>query len=159
MLREDWKGVQRLLVIHAGIPSTIQSLRAAIQQFQQAIPQADLVLLCSPAAQQMALSLPKIADILVHEAVSEQVFSKSSAQWLDLVDELRSRKLDAVIVFCDRQISPYPLAYLCYLAEIPIRIGQSQEFGGGVLTEWVKREPEKNDHPVDLLNAVGLGTT
>ena len=159
MLREDWNRVQRLLVIHAGLPSTIETLRAAMQQFQQAIPQADIVLLCSPAAQQLALSLPNITSILVHEAVSGQTLSNTSTQWLDLIYQLRSQTFDAAIVFSDHQISPHPLAYLCYLAEIPIRIGQSQEFGGGVLTEWVKGEYEQNEHPVELLNAVGLGAT
>jgi ADP-heptose:LPS heptosyltransferase len=159
MLREDWNRVQKLLVIHAGLPSTVETLRAAMQQFQQAIPQADIVLLCSPAAKQLALSLPNITSILVHEAVSEQISSNTSTQWLDLVNQLRSQTFDVAIVFSDRQVSPHTLAYLCYLAGIPIRIGQSQEFGGGVLTEWVKGEHEQNEHPVELLDAVGLGAT
>lgn len=159
MLREDWKSVQRLLVIHAGLPDTLESLKVAMQQVQQAIPHADIMLLCSPVAKQIALSLPNITSILIHEALSEKVSSNSSVQWLDLVDQLRSQTFDAAIVFSDRQVSPHTLAYLCYLSEIPIRIGQSQEFGGGVLTEWVKWEHEQNEHPVELLNAVGLGVT
>lgn len=65
----------------------------------------------------------------------------------DLVAELRSLSCDAAVILTSVGQSPYSAAYLCYLAGIPIRIGCSCEFGGGVLTHWVKTLPEKE--PVD----------
>lgn len=66
---------------------------------------------------------------------------------LALVAELRSLSGDAAVILTPAGQSPYSAAYLCYLAGIPVRIGCSAEFGGGVLTRWVKTLPEKE--PVD----------
>ena len=55
-----------------------------------------------------------------------------------LIDRLQQGSFDAAIVLTAPHQSPYSLAYLCYLAKIPIRIGQSQEFGGGVLSHWIQ---------------------
>lgn len=155
MVHEAWTTVQRILVIQAGSRADVAELGVAIERLQQAVPQADLVFLCTPEASQTALALPNVAEILVHQAASVQELSSDKA--LDLVDVLRSEKFDAAIVFSDAQTSPYALAYLCYLAGIPIRVGQSQEFGGGVLTEWVKQS-EADNHPIELLHAIGIGT-
>jgi ADP-heptose:LPS heptosyltransferase len=54
-----------------------------------------------------------------------------------LVERLRQCRFDAAIVLTAPHQSPFSLAYLCYLAEIPIRLGQSQEFGGGVLSHCI----------------------
>jgi hypothetical protein len=65
----------------------------------------------------------------------------------DLIAEVRSLSCDAAVILTSAGQSPYSAAYLCYLAGIPVRIGRSLEFGGGVLTHWVKTLPEKD--PVD----------
>jgi hypothetical protein len=57
---------------------------------------------------------------------------------LDLIQLLRSRAFQAALIFTQPHQSCYSLAYLCYLAGIPIRIGQSVEFAGGVLSQWIK---------------------
>ncbi|MCU0547966.1 MAG: hypothetical protein MUC48_01340 [Leptolyngbya sp. Prado105] len=56
----------------------------------------------------------------------------------DLIEILRQRAFQAVLIFTQPHQSCYSLAYLCYLAGIPIRIGQSVEFAGGVLSTWIK---------------------
>lgn len=66
---------------------------------------------------------------------------------------------DAAIVFTTPAQSPYLFAYLCYLAGIPIRIGQSQEFGGGVLSHCIQPPLDPvslPDYFLHLLKAVGL---
>ncbi|NJL22052.1 MAG: hypothetical protein HC895_16540 [Leptolyngbyaceae cyanobacterium SM1_3_5] len=50
---------------------------------------------------------------------------------------------DGAIVLTAPMQSPYPAAYRCYLAGIPIRVGQSIEFGGGVLSHCI--EPIETD--------------
>lgn len=65
---------------------------------------------------------------------------------------------EAAIVLTVPKQSPYPAAYRCYLAGIPIRVGQSIEFGGGVLSHCV--EPIETDDPIvhhlHLLRSIGL---
>jgi hypothetical protein len=57
---------------------------------------------------------------------------------LDLIQILRQRAFQAAVIFTQPHQSCYSLAYLCYLAGIPIRVGQSMEFAGGVLSHWIK---------------------
>src|SRR3712207_8117750 len=51
-----------------------------------------------------------------------------------------------------------PISFVCYLAGVPIRLGQSREFGGSVLSQWVKPLPD-GAHQVDrnlhLLESAG----
>ncbi|MBD2091736.1 hypothetical protein H6F67_17980 [Microcoleus sp. FACHB-1515] len=65
---------------------------------------------------------------------------------------------DAAIVLTAPKQSPYPTAYRCYLAGIPIRVGQSIEFGGGVLSHCI--QPIETDdvtaHHLHLLRSIKL---
>lgn len=54
--------------------------------------------------------------------------------WQRAIAWLRQQQFDAAVIFTAPGQSPYTLGYLCYLAGIPIRIGQSYEFGGQVLS-------------------------
>jgi hypothetical protein len=55
-----------------------------------------------------------------------------------LIEWLQPQAFEAAIVLTPPGRSPHTLAYCCYLAGIPIRVGQSLEFGGGVLSSWVR---------------------
>jgi lipopolysaccharide heptosyltransferase II len=63
------------------------------------------------------------------------------------------------LIFTSFTQSPYPPAYVCYLAGIPVRAGHSKEFGGGLLTHWSK-PPADEGHQVDrnlaLIEGVGF---
>ncbi|MBD1874329.1 hypothetical protein H6F75_12615 [Nodosilinea sp. FACHB-131] len=54
--------------------------------------------------------------------------------WQQAIGWLRQGGFDAAVILTAPGKSPYTLGYLCYLAGIPIRIGQSSEFGGQVLS-------------------------
>lgn len=67
---------------------------------------------------------------------------------------LKAENFDAAIIFTGAHQSPYGAAYLCYLAGIPLRIAQSHEFGGGVLSHCFAPPA---DHPHwALLQSIGL---
>jgi hypothetical protein len=71
---------------------------------------------------------------------------------------VREREFDVAIILTPRGISPYPAGYICYLAGVPVRIGQSLEFSGRVLSHWIKPAPDTNpdDDYIQLLYASGL---
>ena len=79
-------------------------------------------------------------------------------EW-ELVKTLRDRHFDAAIVFTSFSQSPHPAGFLCYLAGIPLRLGESEELGNGVLTTEVTSAPEEI-HQVErnlrLIEAVGF---
>ena len=67
---------------------------------------------------------------------------------------LQTKEFDAAIIFTSGQRSPYKAAYLCYLAGIPLRISQSYEFGGGILTHCF-HPPDSGDPHEALLQSIG----
>ncbi|NJL32891.1 MAG: hypothetical protein HC893_02345 [Chloroflexaceae bacterium] len=72
--------------------------------------------------------------------------------------QVRQEYFDIALILTGAGRSPYALAYLCYLAGIPVRVGLSAEFGGGVLSIWQK--PPINTQPsqrfIPLLHTLGL---
>jgi ADP-heptose:LPS heptosyltransferase len=63
------------------------------------------------------------------------------------------------VLFTSFSQSPWPPAYVCLLAGVPVRVGMSKEFGGGLLSTWVPA-PQDGVHQVDrmvhLLSRLGL---
>lgn len=152
MLPDCGHFAHRLLVIQLGDIEDLMQTEPALRMLRQALPEADITLMTTPACSQVVSG---VDDVLVCEDVT---FLNAECE-MTLIEKLRDRCFDAAIVLTNAQESPYPLAYICYLAGIPIRLGQSQEFGGGVLSQWVKsRELELQlvDKHLFLLKSAGF---
>src|SRR5438874_8225697 len=52
----------------------------------------------------------------------------------ELINILAERHFDAALIFTSFSQTPYVPGYACYLAGIPLRAGESKEFGGSTLT-------------------------
>lgn len=122
---------QKILVIQPG--ESAEVLRSGIETMRSRFPKSELVILCTAKLSQVARS--RANQVLAHSAIAETGLSDDSEQLLNLVELLKAEQFDAAIVLPGENRSPYPFAYLCYLAEIPVRVGVSCEFGGGVLSE------------------------
>ncbi|MCU0566537.1 MAG: hypothetical protein MUF49_08055 [Oculatellaceae cyanobacterium Prado106] len=108
------------------------SLEPIIHLIQHHIPAAQITLLSSSPAH--AQSLPQVSHWPIH-------LDTQNPSWpvgINWILELHHRPFDAVLLLTPPGRSPYALAYACYLANIPLRFGQSLEFGGGLLSTWVK---------------------
>ncbi|NJN87256.1 MAG: hypothetical protein HC881_14335 [Leptolyngbyaceae cyanobacterium SL_7_1] len=96
----------------------------------------------------------------LHRALPEAVFTLDEPSSLvSFIHQLESRSFEAAIVWTPPGRSPHALAYGCYLAGIPIRVGQSQEFGGGVLSPWVRPPIEPvplTEYYLHLLRSAGI---
>jgi ADP-heptose:LPS heptosyltransferase len=160
-LHENWQSLRRILAIQPGTPYDIVNMSAAMEQLRRSVPNAEIVLLCAFRVSRLALSLPGVTQVFLHRAIAEKGLTCTTDAVLNLIDVLRSEQFDAAFIFPCDQMSPYPLGYVCYLAEIPIRVGLSCEFGGGVLSHWVRETSvsEKRVHRnsnLALLDAIGL---
>ncbi|MBE9159300.1 hypothetical protein IQ265_21055 [Nodosilinea sp. LEGE 06152] len=87
---------------------------------------ADLQHLC-PQASLTVVDPAQVAWLLLSQ-------TSAPVDWQRAIAWLRQQQFDAAVIFTAPGQSPYTLGYLCYLAGIPIRIGQSCEFGGQVLS-------------------------
>lgn len=165
MLPEEWQEVQRILAIRLDNIGDVVMLGPALRTLQAHLPKAQITLMASPAGSQVRPLLPWVQDVLVQRVVWQDA---SGAMPLDptreqaLVETIRAYDFDAAVIFTSFSQSPYPPAYLCYLAGIPLRLGQSKEFGGSLLSQWVKPLPDST-HQVDrnlfLLESAGLPST
>lgn len=161
-LTDPWLAVQRLLAIRLDNIGDIIMLSPALQTLGKALPKAELHLMASPTGSQAAPLLPWVDRVFVHRAIWQDISGSRTlnlAGQQELVETLRREQFDAAIIFTSFSQSPYPPAYACYLAGIPVRIGQSREFGGAVLSHWIKPladETHQVDRNLHLLEAVGI---
>lgn len=141
----DLTNVQKVLVMQVGSRQDLMQTIPTLQKLRELLGDATITLMVSPCSSEISIELPWVDEVFVYEGGDTFVDAERE---LALISKLRQSAYDCAVIFTNPGDSPYPLAYICYLAGIPIRIGQSQEFGGGVLSQWVKL-PAKDSHPVD----------
>ena len=139
----EWQKVNRLLAVWVG-QETDEQIQPALQALREGLPKTATTLLSSAPLPEVKVLLPLVNNL---EHPDWQDVTEANS----LIQTLKNCQFDAAIIFTQltpllsisgkktlaSNQSPYPLAYLCYLAEIPIRIGMSQEFGGGVLSHCI----------------------
>lgn len=144
---EEWQSIDRLLLCGVNV-TAIEFLAPALQQLRLVLPKPQMTLLLATAGYPPSLQLSGIQTFPVQDR-----FSSTHLEWL------RHQSFDAAVIFTDPFRSPYGMAYLYYLAGIPLRIGQSQEFGGAVLSTCVAPPLESvslEAYHLHLLNLSGL---
>jgi ADP-heptose:LPS heptosyltransferase len=156
-------GPDRLLVIRLDNIGDMVMMTPALRALRAASPRARVTLMASPAGALVAPMLPWIDDLVVHRALWQELSPAPpdpDSQY-ELARTLRTAGHDASLIFTSFSQSPYPPAYACYLAGVPVRAGLSREFGGGVLSHWFRPPPDAT-HQVDrnlfLLESVGVPT-
>jgi lipopolysaccharide heptosyltransferase II len=162
MIPDGWHDVRNVLVIRLDNIGDVIMIGPTLRALKHVLPHTRITLLASPAGSQVVPLLPWVDDVLTHRATWQDA---SGAMPLDpgreqaLVDELRTRRFDAAVILTSFAQSPYPPAWVCYAAGIPIRLGQSKEFGGSLLSQRVIPPPDgihQVDRNLHLLAAAGF---
>jgi ADP-heptose:LPS heptosyltransferase len=147
----DWAGLRRVLVVRQDNLGDVLATGPALRALRRAAPSAALHLLAAPAGAAAADLLPEVDAVLVHSPtwqLAGPAPAPDPAAELALVQRLRDGAYDAAVVLTSFSQSPWPAAYACLLAGIPLRVGLSKEFGGALLTHWVPSPPDEL-HQVD----------
>lgn len=158
----DWSAVSRILVVRPDNIGDVVLTTPATRALREALPGAEITMLVSPAGAQVLPLMPWADEAIVlrplwQDATNQLPFDPVREQ--ETVRRLAAGRFDAAIIFTSFSQSPFPPAYACYLAGIPLRVGQAKEFGGGVLSHQYEPAPfeshqaERNLH---LLEAAGL---
>jgi len=161
-LGSEWRELKSVLAIRLDNIGDVVLLEPALKTIRQNLKDAFLTLLASPAGAQAAVLLPEIDHVIPRKVVWQDIggtIPRDIGREYCLIEEIRQHNFDAAVIFTSFAQSPYPPAYVCYLAGIPLRVGMSKEFGGGLLTTWV-RSPSDSLHHVDrnlyLLEELGF---
>lgn len=162
MLPKLWQNVRRVLAVRLDNIGDVIMLGPALRTLKKTLPEIHLTLMCSPAGSQAAPLLPWIDEVVVYRPVWQDISQSKSIEpqrEQSLIETLRQRNFDAALIFTSFSQSPHPPAMICYFAGIPIRVGQSKEFGGKILSDAVKSIPDEI-HQVErnlfLLESIGI---
>ncbi len=134
----------------------------ALRTIKETLPNAHLTLMASPGGTLAAPLLPWIDQVITWRVLWQDLgrLEFDPAREWSLIEALRQRKFDAAIVFTSFSQSPHPPGLIACLAGIPIRVGESKETGGGILTHEITAAPDEI-HQVDrnlrLIESVGFG--
>jgi ADP-heptose:LPS heptosyltransferase len=164
MIDQRWRAARRLLAVRLDNLGDVLVTTPAIHAIRTGLPEAHLALLASPVGAQAGHLNPDLDEVLPYEAPWIDPWARlpqNSRREQALISQLRAREYDAAVIFTSFRQSPLPAAYLCYLADIPLRLAASVDAHGSLLTTR-HRHPEHMLHEVerglDLVGAVGFAT-
>ncbi len=164
MIDALWSRARRILAIRLDNLGDVLVTTPALHAIRQSLPRATLTLLASPVGAQVALLNPDLDDVIVYQAPwmdPWHTLPQDSRREQQMIETLRARRFDAAIIFTSFRQSALPAAYLCYLADIPLRAAASIDGPGSLLTTRHKH-PERMMHEVerglDLTAALGIDT-
>jgi ADP-heptose:LPS heptosyltransferase len=161
----DWREARNILVVRPDNIGDVIMLGPALRAIKQATPSARLTLLASPAGSSAAPLLPWIDDVIVWRSVWQDAHGRvpfDPARERDLIERLAARRFDAALIFTSFSQTPHVPGYVCYLAGIPLRAGESKEFGGSVLTTELRGAPDEMqqaERNLRLVEALGYPVT
>src|SRR5579884_1448865 len=141
-----WLEAKNILAVRLDNIGDILMLGPALRAVKETSPQARLTLLASPAGSTAAPLLPWIDDVITWRPIWQDVGGRmpfDPGRERELIDLLAARHFDAALIFTSFSQTPHTPGYVCYLARIPLRAGESKEFGGGTLTTELKGSPDE----------------
>jgi ADP-heptose:LPS heptosyltransferase len=145
--------VQQILVIRASKDIDLSTTHWFIKALKQKFPHASSTLMNgSPIlSPQNSWVEDTLSRIITDSPPTAEMLSHC-------IETIQSRAFDAAFILNRPSESPYFWGYICYLANIPIRVGLTKEFGGAVLSHAVKVADSELasaiDDYVSLLNSV-----
>src|SRR5256714_2084570 len=159
-----WSEVKGVLAIRLETLGDVRGTPPGVHAFKTSLPAATLTLLTSPVGAQVARLNPDLDDVIVYQAPWMDPWHKlpqDSQREQQMIATIREGRFDGAIIFTSFRQSPLPAAYLCYLADIPLRVASSIDGPGSLLTTR-HRQHERMIHEVerglDLVGAIGLTT-
>jgi ADP-heptose:LPS heptosyltransferase len=158
----SWMAARNILAVRLDNIGDMIMLGPALRAVKESSPQARLTILASPGGAAAVPLLPWIDDVLTWRAEWQDVGNRvpfDPAREVELVSLLAARRFDAALIFPSFSQTPHVPGYVCYLAGIPLRAGESREFGGNTLTTQLTSTPEE-EHQVErnlrLVEALGF---
>jgi len=162
---ERWQSVRRIVAMRLDNLGDVIMTGPALRAIKETVPGSHVTLMVSHGGQGAAQLLPWADAVLpwrsLWQDMGELPFDPAREQ--RLIEALQALHADAAIIFTSFAQSPYPAAYACYLAGIPLRLGEPKDFGGAVLSDMLPTPTALALHQVErnlrLVEAAGYHTT
>jgi len=160
-MQARWSDADNLLCIRLDGAGDVLMTTPALRALREGKKGRRLTLLTSAAGAVAARQVPEIDDVIVFRAPWMKPDCGDTQADFELAAQIAARCFDAAVIFTVYSQSPLPAAYLCRLAEVPLRLAHCRENPYHLLTDWVPDpEPQRTlRHEVrrqlDLVAAVG----
>lgn len=155
-----WQTARNLLILRLDNIGDVLMTAPALQALKAWHPDTRLILLASPAGSLTAPVLPWVDEVIPWRTLWQALETPpgdADREW-ELIATLKARNFDGAIIFTSFKQSPHPPAFICQMAEIPLRLGASQE-SGECLTHRVSHLPHdlhQVERNLQLIEAVGF---
>lgn len=158
-----WNTAQNILCIRLDTIGDVVMTTPALRSLKLACPQRRITLMTSAAGAAVVPLIPELDDVIVYDApwLKATRTRLNSVPEYDMIDRLRQAQFDAAVIFTVYSQNPLPSAFLCYMADIPLRLAHCHENPYQLLTHWVKDpEPEQLirhevQRQLDLVASIG----
>ncbi|KOP23179.1 glycosyl transferase [Hapalosiphon sp. MRB220] len=162
----NWDSAENILCIRLDTIGDVLMTTPAIRALKVSNPRRRITLLTSSAGADISLLVPEIDAVMVYDApwLKATAPRLNSRPEYEMAEHLRRLKFDGAVIFTVYSQNPLPSAFLCYLADIPLRLAHCHENPYQLLPDWIKDpEPEKLvRHEVrrqlDLVGTIGCYT-
>lgn len=161
-LPSGWGDVRRAVAVRLDNAGDVVMLGPALRALRATLPGVHLTLMASPGGALAAPLLPWLDAVLPERVVWQDAQGRLALdpeRELALVGRIAQHRFDAALIFTSFSQSPWPPAYACYLAGVPLRAGQAGDFGGSLLTDVVTPlapEAHQVDRNLHLLEGLGF---
>lgn len=162
MIEKDWQKVRNVLLVRLDNLGDVLLTTPAFHAVKTALPAASLTLLTSPIGAQVGRLNSDIDRVIIYEAPWVDPWQKlpqNSQREQRIIARLKEEHFDGAIIFTSFRQSSLPAAYLCYLADIPLRVGASIDGSGSLLTtrhKHPKRMMHEVERGLDLVGILGM---
>jgi ADP-heptose:LPS heptosyltransferase len=158
-----WLAARNLLAIRLDNAGDVVMLGPALRAIKTTSPECQLTLLASPAGAKAAPLLPWIDSVLVWRSIWQDLgqLPFDPARENELIQLIAEQAFDAAVIFSSFSQTPHVAAYVCYLAGIPLRAGESKEFGGRTLSTELRDtldETHQVDRNLHLVQSLGFAS-
>ncbi len=162
----SWNQAKNLLCIRLDTIGDVLMTTPAFRALKTAIPDRRLTLLTSSAGAAIAPLIPELDRTIVYDSpwLKATAPRETPRSEFDMIDLLRQQQFDGAIIFTVYSQNPLPSAFLCYMAEIPLRLAHCHENPYQLLTDWIKDpEPDRGirhevQRQLDLVAQIGATT-
>ncbi|MBD2777157.1 lipopolysaccharide heptosyltransferase II [Iningainema tapete] len=141
----NWNSAENILCIRLDTIGDVLMTTPAIRALKVSHPRRRITLLTSSAGATTASLVPEVDEVIVYDApwLKATAPRLNSRTEYEMAEHLRSLKFDGAVIFTVYSQNPLPSAFLCYLADIPLRLAHCHENPYQLLSDWVKDpEPE-----------------
>ena len=140
-----WLDARNILAVRLDNIGDAIMLGPALRAVKETSPDARLTLLATQGGTSAVPLLSWVDDVITWRPIWQDLghLPFDPAREMELIARIAAYRFDAALIFTSFSQTPHVPGYVCYLAGIPLRAGESKEFGGATLSTELKGAPDE----------------